>query len=142
MKDGDLVILVVYADDLVITGNSLKLIDEVKGDLGKAFEMTDLGLLHYCLGIEVWKDKVGIFISQTKHAKELLKKFRMEDCKPADTPMETGLKLTANEESKKVDETLYRQLVGTLIYLTYTRPDISFVVNFISRFMTAPKVSH
>eukprot|EP01018_Ginkgo_biloba_P024032 Gb_18989 [translate_table: standard] len=84
-KDGDLVILVVYVDDLVITGNSLKLIDEVKGDLGKAFEMTDLGLLHYCLGIEV-----------------------MEDCKPANTPMGTRLKLIANEESKKVDETLYR----------------------------------
>lgn len=141
-KDGDLVILVIYVDDLVITGNSLKLIDEVKTDLGKAFEMTDLGLLHYCLGIEVWQDKDGIFISQTKYAKELLKKFRMEDCKPADTPMETGLKLTANEESKKVDETLYRQLVGSLIYLTYTRPNISFAVNFISRFITAPKVSH
>eukprot|EP01018_Ginkgo_biloba_P001301 Gb_29290 [translate_table: standard] len=74
-KDGDLVILVVYVDDLVITGNSLKLIDKVKGDLGKAFEMTDLGL--------------------------------MEDCKPMDTPMEAGLKLTANEESKMVDEILY-----------------------------------
>eukprot|EP01018_Ginkgo_biloba_P017747 Gb_30148 [translate_table: standard] len=66
----------------------------------------------------------------------------MEDCKPADTPMETGLKLTANEESKKIDETLYRQLVESLIYLTYTKPDINFGVNFISRFMTAPKVSH
>eukprot|EP01018_Ginkgo_biloba_P007448 Gb_23452 [translate_table: standard] len=103
-KDGDLVILVVYVDDLVITGNSLKLIDEVKGDLVKAFEMTDLGLLHYCLGREVWQDKDGIFISQTKYAKELLKK--------------------------------------SLIYLTYTRLDINFVVNFISRFMTAPRVSH
>ena len=106
-KDGDLVILVVYVDDLVITGNSLKLIDEVNTDLGKAFEMTDLVLLHYCLGIEVWQNKDGIFISQTKYAKELLKTFRMEDCKPTDTPMETGLKLTKSEESKKVDETLY-----------------------------------
>lgn len=104
--------------------------------------MTDLGLMHYCLGVEVWQQSSGIFISQSKYARALLDKFRMQDCKPASIPMEKGLKLSAKSDSPFVDDTTYRQLLGSLIYLFATTPDISFAVNYISRFMTAPKADH
>lgn len=84
----------------------------------------------------------GIFISRSKYSRSLLDKFRMQDCKLASTPMEKGLKLSANSDSPLIDETTFRQLVGSLIYFTATRPDLSFAVSYISRFMTAPKVDH
>jgi hypothetical protein len=104
--------------------------------------MTDLCLVYYCLGVEVWQTGSNIFVSQAKYAKSLLDKFRMEDCKISSTPMEKKLKLSTKTNSKAVSESLYRQLVGNLIYLTATRLDLSFAVSFISRFMIAPKVEH
>ena len=138
----DILFVVVYVDDLIITGSSPHLIHGIKEDLCRTFDMTDLGLLHYCLGIEVWHTENHIFLSQSKYAKNLVDRFRMEDCKPATTPMEPGLKLSAQSSSLPVHETLFRQLVGSLIYLTATRPDISFAVSYISRFMSAPKIDH
>eukprot|EP00253_Pinus_taeda_P009256 PITA_09256 len=129
-------------DDLIITGSSAHLIHGIKQDLCRTFDMTDLGLLHYCLGIEVWQTESHICLSQSKYAKNLVDRFIMQDCKPASTPMEPGLKLSAQSSSPPVDETLFRQLVGSLIYLTATRPDISFSVSYISRFMSAPKADH
>ena len=104
--------------------------------------MTDLGLMHYCLGVEVWQQSSGIFISQSKYARVLLYKFPMQDCEPSSTPMEKALKLSAKSDSPPVDDTTYKQLVGSLIYLSATKPDISFTVSFISHFMIAPKVDH
>eukprot|EP00253_Pinus_taeda_P030173 PITA_30173 len=111
-------------------------------DLCSTFDMTDLGLLHYCLGAEVWQTEINIFLSQSKYARSLMDRFRMQDCKPAMTPMEPRLKLSAQSSSPLVDESLFRQLVGSLIYLTATRPDISFAVSYISRFISAPKADH
>eukprot|EP00253_Pinus_taeda_P013227 PITA_13227 len=138
----DILLVVVYVDDLIITGSSANLIHGIKQDLCRTFDMTDLGLLHYCLGVEVWQTENHIFLSQSKYAKNLVDRFRMQDCKPTTTPMEPGLKLSAQSSSLPVDETLFRQLVGSLIYLTATRPDISFAVSYISRFMAAPKTDH
>eukprot|EP00253_Pinus_taeda_P027623 PITA_27623 len=138
----DILFVVVYVDDLIITGNSAHLIHGIKQDLCRTFDMTDLGLLHYCLGIEVWQTENHIFLSQSKYAKNFVDRFIMQDCKPATTPMEPGLKLSAQSSSPPVDETLFRQLVGSLIYLTATRPDINFVVSYISRFMSTPKADH
>lgn len=104
--------------------------------------MTDLGLMHYCLGIEVWQKNGCIMLSHSKYAHEVLSRFHMQDCKPLDTPMDAHAKLTAFEESKDFDATLYRQLVGSLIYLTTTRPDISYAVGRVSQFMSQPKVEH
>eukprot|EP00253_Pinus_taeda_P009468 PITA_09468 len=129
-------------DDLIITGSSAHLIHGINQDLCRTFDMTDLGLLHYCLGIEVWQTENHIFLSQSKYANNLVDRFRMQDCKPATTPMEPGLKLSAQSSSLPVDETLFRQLVGSLIYLTAIRPDISFAVSYISRFMSALKDDH
>jgi hypothetical protein len=79
------------------------------------FEMTDLGELHYFLGIEVWQKEDGILMSQGKYTSDILKMFRMMSCKLAKTPLEVGLKLYRHDDSKSVDVTLYRQLVGSLI---------------------------
>eukprot|EP00253_Pinus_taeda_P005615 PITA_05615 len=104
--------------------------------------MTDLGHLHYFLGLQVLQSKEGIFLSQSKYACDLLRFFHMEDCKPAPSPFQSGVKLSVTCTSPEVDATLYRQLVGKLLYLTHTRPDISFVVGLIARFMQTPRESH
>eukprot|EP00253_Pinus_taeda_P012151 PITA_12151 len=138
----DILFVVVYVDDLIITGSSAHLIHGIKQVLCNTFDMTDLGLLHYCLGLEVWQTENNIFLSQSKYARNLVDRFKMQDCKPTTTPMELGLKLSAQSSSPLVDETLFRQLVGSLVYLTATRPDISFAVSYISRFMSTPNADH
>jgi hypothetical protein len=97
--------------------------------MSKTFDMIDLGLLHYYLGVEVWQISSSIFVSQTIYAKSLFDKFKMTDCKILSTPMEKGLKLSTKTNSKAVNELVYKQLVGSLIYLTSTRPDLSFAMS-------------
>ena len=118
------------------------MIKEFKQAMMTEYEMTDLGLMRYFLGMQV-KQKAGhIFIYQEKYADDLLKKFRMTDCKPTSTPMGTNEKLSKEDGKEKVDETIYRSLVGSLIYLTNTRPDIQHAVSIVSRFMSKPSKSH
>eukprot|EP00253_Pinus_taeda_P016509 PITA_16509 len=104
--------------------------------------MTDLGHLHYFLGLQVLQSKEGISLSQSKYACDILRHFHMEDCKPAPSPFQSGVKLSVSCTSPGVDATLYRQLVGKLLYLTHTRPDLSFVVGLVARFMQNPRESH
>ncbi|KAL5765296.1 hypothetical protein ACOSQ2_017890 [Xanthoceras sorbifolium] len=96
----------------------------------------------YYLGIEVKQQNNGIFISQESYAKEILKKFRMENCKPISTPVECGVKLTKHEEGESVDPTHFKSLVGSLCYLTCTRPDILYAVGLVSHFMESPITTH
>eukprot|EP00253_Pinus_taeda_P026038 PITA_26038 len=119
-------------------GNNESYIASIKKELGKSFEMTDLGYVHYYLGIEVTQHPKSIFLSQKKYIGDLLNRFGMIECNPLSTPMEQNLKLTSIEGKEFEDATKYRQLVGSLIYLTTTRPDISFVVGILSRFMQKP----
>eukprot|EP00253_Pinus_taeda_P004620 PITA_04620 len=137
-----LIILVLYVDDLILTGSDPNLINHVKSSLKKKFEMTDLGHLHYFLGLQVLQSKEGISLSQSKYACDILRHFHMEDCKPAPSPFQSGVKLSVSCTSPEVDATLYRQLVGKLLYLTHTRPDLSFVVGLVARFMQNPRESH
>jgi hypothetical protein len=137
-----LIILVLYVDDLILTGSDSKLLNHVKTILKKKFEMTNLGFLHYFLGLQVLQTNEGIFISQSKYACDLLRRFHMDDCKPSPSPFQSGVKLVATCTSPKVDATLYRQLVGSLLYLTHTCPDLSFVVGLVSRYMQTPHESH
>eukprot|EP00253_Pinus_taeda_P029567 PITA_29567 len=130
-----LIILVLYVDDLILTGSDPNLINHVKSSLKKKFEMTDLGHLHYFLGLQVLQSKEGISLSQSKYACDILRHFHMEDCKPAPSPFQSGVKLFVSCTSPEVDATLYRQLVGKLLYLTHTRPDLSFVVGLVARFI-------
>eukprot|EP00253_Pinus_taeda_P020524 PITA_20524 len=92
--------------------------------------------------LTVLQSKEGIFLSQSKYACDLLRFFHMEDCKPAPSPFQFGVKLSVSCTSPEFDATLYRQLVGKLLYLTHTRPDLSFVVGLVARFMQNPREIH
>ncbi|XP_042400836.1 secreted RxLR effector protein 161-like [Zingiber officinale] len=116
--------------------------EDFKRAMTKEFEMTDIGIMSYYLGIEVKQRDDDIFISQERYAKEILKKFDMNNCKPVGTPVECGIKPHKNQDGEKVDPTLFKSLVGSLRYLTCTRPDILFGVGLVSRYMEAPTTSH
>ncbi|GLJ52115.1 hypothetical protein SUGI_1108460 [Cryptomeria japonica] len=120
---GEILILVLYVDDLFLTG-SLGLIEECKRDLATEFEMKDLGLMHYFLGMEVWQTNGEIFLGQGKYCFEILKRFRMEDCKAMSTPMITNWRKVDTSKEKDVDPTLYRYSRGEGIRLMgYTDAD-------------------
>ena len=121
--DGDQVILWLYTDDLFLTGEE-KLILDSKRKLIVDFEMKDLNIMHYFLGLEVWQKLGEIVLSQGKYVVEILKRFRMMDCKSMTTPMTMNLKLLGDTTSEIVDATLYMQMIGSLMYLMSTRPNI------------------
>jgi hypothetical protein len=104
--------------------------------------MKDLDLMHYFLGLEVWQSPKRIFLNQGKYAVEILKRFDMLECKSMNTPMEMKLKLLVDTSSELIYATLYRQIIGSLMYLTNTRPDICFVVNTLSQFLVEPGHVH
>ena len=100
--------------------------------------MKDLGLLHYFLGLEIWQRKRELFVSQGKYAWEILEKFHMQGCKPIDTPLPDGWRKEDATSAEVVDATVYRQLVGSLMYLVNKRPDICYAVNQLSQVMVKP----
>ncbi|CAA7039007.1 unnamed protein product [Microthlaspi erraticum] len=138
----EILLLAVYVDDLFVTGTSKEIIEEFKKEMSSKFEMNDLGKLTYYLGIEVQQDKECITLSQKRYALKILEEAGMEDCNPVHTPMEAGLKLSKATEEKDIDATTYRKLVGCLRYLLHTRPDLSYCVGVLSRYMQNPKESH
>lgn len=109
--------------------------------MAKEFEIKDLGKLRYFLGIEVARSEKGIFISQRKYVLNLLQETGMVGCKPVDSPIEVNHRLQS-KIGKEVDKERYQRLVGKLIYLSHTRPDISYAVSVVSRYMHDPRVSH
>ncbi|KAL0308115.1 UNVERIFIED_CONTAM: Retrovirus-related Pol polyprotein from transposon RE1 [Sesamum angustifolium] len=129
-------------DDLIYTGNNEKMIQDFKQDMMKTFEMSDLGLMHFFLGIEINQEKKGIFICQRKYTETLLKKFKMESCKTVTTPLVIGEKYQKEDGSQKVDGSIYKSLIGRLLYLTAARPDIMFATSLLSRFMQSPSQVH
>eukprot|EP00253_Pinus_taeda_P003789 PITA_03789 len=141
-KDGNILIVVLYVDDVIFTRNDNYLIENFKTVMKEEFEMTDMGLLRYFLGIEVEQNGNEIFISQAKYADEVLERFNMQESKAAITPTVMGLKLSKEDNNKDFDPSLYKSIVGNVMYLTATRPDIMHVVILISRFMERPKEAH
>ncbi|XP_049386270.1 uncharacterized mitochondrial protein AtMg00810-like, partial [Solanum stenotomum] len=147
-----LVLVLVYVDDLLVTGSDLQEINRAKLELHKNFKMKDLGELRYFLGIEIARSSEGILISQRKYALEMISETGLSGSKPKWTPMEQNMKLTSSEYDLKFseksedvlleDRSVYQRLVGKLLYLTVTRPDISYAVQSLSQFMHAPKRSH
>ena len=115
---GKMLIVCLYVDDLIYTGNNTAMFEIFKKSMMAEFEMSDLGMMHYFLGIEVWQSSTSIFISQKKYVGEILDRFQMKDCNPVNTPSEFDLKLHKDDGGKKVDSTLYKQIVGSLMYLT------------------------
>eukprot|EP00253_Pinus_taeda_P008621 PITA_08621 len=108
----------------------------------KEFEMSLLGELTYFLGLQIQQKEGGIFLSQTKYLKEILNKYGMEDAKPVCTPMLTGCSLSTNDESAAVHQPTYRYMIGSLLYLTGTRPYIMHAVGIVGRFQANPKETH
>jgi hypothetical protein len=137
-----LIIRVLYVDDLILTSSDSKLLNHEKTNLKKKFEMTNLGFLHYFLGLQVLQTKEGIFLSQSKYVCDLVCHFHMEDCKPTPYPFQFGVKFVVTCTSPKVGATLYRQLVGSLLYLTHTRPDLSFLIGLVAQYMKTPHEIH
>ena len=100
--------------------------------------MKDLGDLHYCLAIAFWREFGKTLITQSKYVKEILNRFQMSECKAVSTPLDQNVKLYNNDGSKEADGTLYRQLLGSLSYLTTTMPDISYSISILSQFLAKP----
>jgi hypothetical protein len=140
--DDSLLLIFLYVDDLLITGSALSEIAWVKTALHDRFSMSDMGLLHYFLGLEVSQSTSGIKMAQTKYALDLLDRFQMTECKPVGSPFLSGVRLEDGVTTPLVDNTLYRQLVGSLLYLTHTHPDLSYAVSVVSRYMQEPHELH
>ncbi|KAA0064018.1 putative mitochondrial protein [Cucumis melo var. makuwa] len=141
-KTGKIVILIVYVDDIVLTGDDQTEISQLKQRIGDEFEIKDLGNLKYFLGMEVTMSKEGISVSQRKYTLDLLNETGMLGCHPADTPIEFNCKLGNFDDQVLVDKEQYQHLVGKLIYLSHDRPNISFVVSVVSQFIQALYEKH
>jgi len=139
--ENNITILAVYVDDMIITGDDTLEIARLKENLSKEFEVKDLGQLRYFLGIEILRSPRGIVLSQRKYALDLLNETGMLGCRPAYTPIEQNHKLSA-ESGDPIDKEKYQRLVGRLIYLCHTRPDITYAVSVVSRYMHNPRSAH
>ncbi|CAL2262627.1 unnamed protein product [Prunus armeniaca] len=126
----DSVILLLYVDDIILTGSKDSLVQEVIDELSAVFEMKDMGRLTYFLGLQIsYHDNGDIFVCQTKYARELLAKAGMDTCRPCTTPCKPHCQLLASEGDSLSDPTIYRSIAGALQYLTFTRPDLCYAVN-------------
>uniref|UniRef100_A0A2N9GQL0 Reverse transcriptase Ty1/copia-type domain-containing protein n=1 Tax=Fagus sylvatica TaxID=28930 RepID=A0A2N9GQL0_FAGSY len=123
-------------------GDDLSGIQELKAFLSQNFEMKDLGHLSYFLGLEITSSIDGFYLTQAKYTSDLLSRAGLTDHKILDTPIELNARLTPSSGELLPDPTLYRQLVGSLVYLTVTRPDISYAVHQVSQFVFAPRSTH
>ena len=136
-----IILLIVYVDDIVITGSDFKGISSLKSFLQSQFHTKDLGMLRYFLGIEVIRNKHEIFLSQRKYEVDLLSETRKLGVKPCSSPMVLGVHLT-KEDKTCDDPERYRRLVGKLNYLTVTRLNIAHSISVVSQYMSSPTIDH
>ncbi|XP_016652008.1 PREDICTED: uncharacterized mitochondrial protein AtMg00810-like [Prunus mume] len=136
------VVLLLYVDDIILTGSNSSLITSVIGALTQEFDMKDLGQLTYFLGLQISYQSAGLFVSQTKYIKELLDRVDLQDSKPCPTPCLPYHRLLKDDGKPYSHPEQYRSIVGALQYLTFTRPDIAFSVNQACQFMHNPMESH
>jgi hypothetical protein len=141
-RDGKVTALIVYVDDMVVTGNDPAEQAALKNYLSTEFEMKDLGSLKYFLGIEVSRCKSGIFLSQRKYVLDLLKETDMTACKPISTPLAEGMKLGIDRTQGSIDKGRYQRLIGRLMYLGHTRLDLAHALSIISQYMHNPGEQH
>jgi hypothetical protein len=143
LRQGDDILIVqVYMDDIVFGGSSHSLVARFAEDMSKEFEMSMMGELQFFLGLQIKQAKEGAFVHQAKYTKDILKKFKMDDSKPLSTLMSTTTALDADEDGEPMDQKEYRSMIGALLYLTATRPDIQFFVCLCARFQASPRTSH
>ncbi|KAG6428050.1 hypothetical protein SASPL_112298 [Salvia splendens] len=134
--------IVIYVDDILVASSEASLISDFKTFLAEHFKFKDLGYPKYFLGIEIARNKSGIFVSQHKYALDLVSDAGLLGCKPASTPMDSIKQLQADAGPQLEDPTVYRRLIGRLVYLCITRPDITFAVNKLSQFLSKPCSDH
>lgn len=127
-EDSNILLLCLYVDDILVMGSSLTIVDKFKENMMHKFEMTDLRLLHYFLGLEV-KQQLGLILnSQKKYAETLLKKFNMMNSKSQSTPLNANEKLQSEDNLGKADENRFGSIVGSLLYLTHTHLELMFAM--------------
>ena len=137
-----MLLLLVYVDDILITGESQEDVQQVITDLHQHFSLKTLGTVNYFLGFEVNRFSSGLHPSQSKYAKDLLQKTNMAEAKPCSTPMCLNNKLSLTDSEPFAHPALYRSTIGALQYMTLTRSDLAFLVNKLSQFLKAPTISH
>lgn len=140
--DGMHVIVLLYVDDMIVTGDNTEEISKLRDELAIRFEMKNLGELSHFLGLEVEKGSDGIFVSQKHYASKLVERFGLKESKSCSTPMDSNMRLRKGDGKALEDPRLYRTLIGSLLYLTITRPDIAYSVGVVSRFMQVPRKPH
>ncbi|GJZ53872.1 putative ribonuclease H-like domain-containing protein [Tanacetum coccineum] len=138
----DIMLVQVYVDDIIFGSTKSSMVKDFEDLMQKEFKMSSMGELTFFLGLQVKQTTAGIFLSQDKYVKDILNKFDFRTIKPASTPIEAHKSLGKDEEGEDVDVHLYRSMIGCLMYLTASRPDIMFAVCLCARFQVTPKVSH
>ncbi|XP_062075067.1 uncharacterized mitochondrial protein AtMg00810-like [Humulus lupulus] len=141
-QDDQFIALLVYVDDIIIAGPNLKLLHQLQHSLHARFKLKALGTLKYFLGFEIARSERGLFISQRQYTINLLEDTGYLGSKPAKTPMDPKLKLDNIQGEPLADPSQYRRLIGRLLYLTLSRPDITYSVHTLSQFMSAPRTTH
>ncbi|XP_035542938.1 uncharacterized mitochondrial protein AtMg00810-like [Juglans regia] len=134
--------LLVYVDDVIVASNDLKTVQDIKSILHSTFQIKDIGDLKYFLGLEVARTSKGISLCQRHYALKILADSGFLGCKPAKVPMSSNLRLTRINSTLLEDPIVYRRLVGRLLYLTITRPDLAYSVQTLSQFMDKPAQTH
>ena len=143
ITDDSVIIVIIWVDDIIIAASSNCTLNQVKHSFNQQFKMRDLGKLKWFLAIEFRCEKDCIEMTQTKYLKKILQKFKMDDCKPRATPCEMGVNKIPDDDSTLADPKLYREIVGSLIYvMTGTRPDLCYIVTKLSQHMAKPLNSH
>ncbi|WVZ52932.1 LOW QUALITY PROTEIN: hypothetical protein U9M48_003931, partial [Paspalum notatum var. saurae] len=134
--------LIIYVDDIIFGGSSHALVSSFAEQMSREFEMSLMGELQFFLRLQVKQDPEGTFVHQAKYTRDILMKFDMGDSKPMKTPMSTNTALDADEEGEAVDQKEFRGMIGSLLYLTATRPDIQFAVCLCARYQASPRTSY
>ena len=140
--DKSIILLLLYVNDMIITSDDFSDIQELKDFLSQQFEMKDLGHLSYFLGLEITHSTDRLYITQVKYASEILSRAGLTDSKTIDTPVEFNAHLTLSGGKPLSNPSLYRRLVGSLVYLTVTRPDIFYAIHQVSQYLSAPRSPH
>nr|ABA98097.1 retrotransposon protein, putative, Ty1-copia subclass [Oryza sativa Japonica Group] len=142
-KHGDNQLFVqIYVDDIIFGCSTHALVVDFAEVMRREFEMSIMGELSYILGLQIKQTPQGTFVHQTKYTKDLLRRFKMENCKPISTPIGSIAVLDPDEDGEAVDQKEYRSMIGSLLYLTASRPDIQFAICLCARFQASPRASH
>ncbi|GKD47735.1 retrovirus-related pol polyprotein from transposon TNT 1-94 [Tanacetum coccineum] len=141
-KSSNLIIVQIYADDIIFDSTCQEMCDDFAKIMHDEFDMSMMGELNFFFGLQIKQMEDDIFFNQSKYIREMLKKFGLEDFKPIKTPMSSDTKLMKDKDYETVDSSKYRGMIGSLLYLTASRPDIIFSVCLCARFQEDPKTSH